>query len=264
MCRGHKPKAVSMNRKPRRFFKYVSIANDIKKFRAQEIFTQSKIYFTSPSKFNDPFDCKLNMLPDGSPEQYKEVALKLLNEREAGNSLVEQQKKAKFIDDPENRSSMVKTVCTILQEKIDHLGVYCLSTDPKNILMWSHYGDAHKGICLEFDSTQAFFSEALQVNYSSNYPENRFVAPKFEGLTERVVLTKAKYWNYEKEWRILQPSQGYFCFNPNAITGLILGARITDDNIRSIQGWIRNRGPGFMVRKAELHEREYAITFPRK
>jgi hypothetical protein len=31
------------------------------------------------------------------------------------------------------------------------VGIYCVSTNYDDVLMWSHYADSHKGICLEFD-----------------------------------------------------------------------------------------------------------------
>ena len=39
----------------------------------------------------------------------------------------------------------------LLKTKKDTLGILSLTTDNKNLLMWSHYTNNHKGYCLEFD-----------------------------------------------------------------------------------------------------------------
>ncbi len=37
------------------------------------------------------------------------------------------------------------------------IGVICFSSNYDNILMWSHYANNHKGICIEFDLNDSFF-----------------------------------------------------------------------------------------------------------
>lgn len=36
------------------------------------------------------------------------------------------------------------------------IGVYCLTTVPDSILMWSHYANNHKGVCLEYCGLNVF------------------------------------------------------------------------------------------------------------
>lgn len=46
-----------------------------------------------------------------------------------------------------------------LYDKLNNnCGIFSLSATPKNILMWSHYTDAHKGFVIEFDNTHPFFT----------------------------------------------------------------------------------------------------------
>ena len=47
--------------------------------------------------------------------------------------------------------------------------IYCLTPHPDSLLMWAHYGDKHKGVCLEFDST-LHFGRAYRVKYADNLP----------------------------------------------------------------------------------------------
>lgn len=67
--------------------------------------------------------------------------------------------------------------------------------------MWSHYADNHRGICLEFDTANPLFSEALGVVYCSEYP--RWLPHEMERIAFEMLLTKAEDWKYEREFRII-------------------------------------------------------------
>ena len=69
------------------------------------------------------------------------------------------------------KSAFAKTTES-LQSNVDASGVLCLSECHDDILMWSHYGDSHRGICLEFKATNtALFGEAQRVKYAETYTD---------------------------------------------------------------------------------------------
>jgi DUF2971 family protein len=79
----------------------------------------------------------------------------------------------------------------------------CFSRSWNNILMWSHYGDRHKGICLGFDITEA---TAMEVKYFQNL---HIVGPLVDAPREDqkptfALLYAGKYggWCYEEEVRV--------------------------------------------------------------
>ncbi|QKQ26313.1 DUF2971 domain-containing protein [Candidatus Reidiella endopervernicosa] len=86
-------------------------------------------------------------------------------------------------------------------------GIISFSKDWNNPLMWAHYGDKHKGMCLGFDIHDSHIKE---VTY---FPER--MAPevdmekKYGGLTEDIVVnlmcTKYIGWKYENEVRVIVP-----------------------------------------------------------
>jgi hypothetical protein len=69
--------------------------------------------------------------------------------------------------------------------------------------MWSHYGQNHRRISLEFVVRKGTeFGGAKKVEYCSHYPV--FLPHKIEG--ERAIealLVKAQCWDYEREYRII-------------------------------------------------------------
>lgn len=82
-------------------------------------------------------------------------------------------------------------------------GMLCFSRTSNNILMWSHYADNHKGICLGFDVPDEF---ARDVRYVSSIQEVESLFDSTEQDQEEVIgqLSYVKYigWAYEEEVRV--------------------------------------------------------------
>lgn len=125
----------------------------------------------------------------------------------------------------------------------EQIGILCLSEEKNDILMWSHYADSHRGICLEFDGYFEFFANTQEVKYPPLRPRiNPFRQSPLE-MMEAALLTKAEHWKYEKEWRQVQycKGPGVYRFPPAALTGVILGAQISKDNQEKVLNWVEVR-----------------------
>jgi len=91
---------------------------------------------------------------------------------------------------------------------VDTTSVLCFGRSWNNILMWSHYADRHKGICLGFDVLDemtrpvAYVSEVQIVG--NLMVERRSDFPTEQGLQMIDRLLGAKYsgWSYEEEIRV--------------------------------------------------------------
>lgn len=92
--------------------------------------------------------------------------------------------------------------------------VCCLCTSNKNRLMWSHYADSHKGICIEYDFSECLGADCqpMPVYYSNARPKFPWkVAVDHSPEIQReatihfmdALLTKDEAWSYENEWRLL-------------------------------------------------------------
>ena len=132
----------------------------------------------------------------------------------------------------------------------DWCGVLCFSRDWHNAMLWSHYGDKHRGICLGLDISAEVhepFYVANRQEFDTDLRVLLAAAPRRKGLTPsdpefqaceqavaRILLTKYDAWRYENEVRTFialkaEQRQGpfYFAeidkhFQPRTI---ILGAR---------------------------------------
>jgi len=114
-------------------------------------------------------------------------------------------------------------------------GIACFSATITDIMMWSHYADGHRGFCLEFDTSQLPFSKTLEVTYVDHPPLINPVDVLVQGPSEdesnellrAFVLTKARCWRYEQEWRLMHAEASkLFGYGDRPLTGIYLGAEM--------------------------------------
>jgi len=102
--------------------------------------------------------------------------------------------------------------------QIGKWGLICFSKTWKNPVMWSHYADKHKGMCLGFEVPSDL---VLQVNYTKKRLNLDFAKLKKEGKLNKnhmlnIFKTKFIDWQYEREARVIsylespEPETGYF------------------------------------------------------
>jgi hypothetical protein len=103
------------------------------------------------------------------------------------------------------------------------LGTYigCFSEIDDSILMWAHYADMNKGLCIEYDfnkTKQCVKNLLFPVSYSKNpvYTDDLFDGKTTIANPEDVgvlcsILNKSMDWMYEKEYRFVW----VFNINPN-------------------------------------------------
>ena len=60
---------------------------------------------------------------------------------------------------------------------------------------------------------------------------------------KHVLLTKAKCWAYEHEWRLIVPeaAERYREFSPRSLCGLIFGCRTNEADRERVRKWVNGR-----------------------
>jgi len=126
---------------------------------------------------------------------------------------------------------------TLVNKVISSYGVISFSVDNHSLLMWSHYGDSHKGICIEFErSVSNILGESdkcFPIQYSSfikeiEYSNNRNI------ITE-IFKSKSDVWSYEKEWRLILRDGKMLVDFPGEIKAVYFGLKTTDEDIKKIK-----------------------------
>lgn len=224
---------------PARLFKYVGFTS-----RVLQQLCLGEVYYADPGNFNDPLDCRPRVVPDLPISELKDVLAQLIARRvskEVSATMRRLRFKAETIatrqqslaqqtfgalvqnieygaDHPDVtnadayiRSSLSDAIEFELRKAYDQ-GVLCLSAKFDSPLMWSHYADQHRGICIEFDVETLADDSLRKVQYGNS---RELVASSIrewllhdsaaarDEIERACLLTKSVEWGYEVEYRLL-------------------------------------------------------------
>ena len=110
------------------------------------------------------------------------------------------------------------------------VGSFCEAHD--NELMWAHYADQFRGICIAYDFRR-LISELpddvyfARMHYAERFPVIGDLRREPEILARRVLSYKNYRWVYEREWRMLGPKGPIAYKTRKSIRRVYLGPRIT-------------------------------------
>lgn len=94
------------------------------------------------------------------------------------------------------------------------VGLMCMSKTWREPLLWAHYADKHRGICLGFDVPDGL--PWLPVEYVSERPKGNFDHTPTAEAAIQLVSTKFRAWEYEREYRLIIDIQARL---PDAVSG---------------------------------------------
>lgn len=112
----------------------------------------------------------------------------------------------------------------------NNLYLKAFSFDGENNLMWSHYADEHRGICIEYDFQYAP-KDVIEHLYPVQYSDKRFTFQNPTGINSHpfLLLRKSKDWAYEKEFRLIYKESDFPAkdhnIKLNCVTKIIFGLR---------------------------------------
>ncbi len=217
-------------------YKYRSLRKQTDKLHTERIFTHNEIYFAKYTEFNDPFDCNLHVSAEGNFVEHKQK-LREINPDFSDSKLDIQTRKDLH---PNNIRKQEKKIRADIQRINKNVGIFSMSAIRDNLLMWSHYADSHRGICIQFKVTndKLFGCDLSKVIYQEEYPNFKIYDKINLGYTRNYLTIKSCDWFYEKEWRILYRETGCQKFPPDELTGVIIGARTSKSNKIQICNWL--------------------------
>lgn len=252
-------------------FKFLSLADNQSPSWQERVeqLLDGKAYHPSPSQFNDPFDCIPRIQMPKTMEELK-AKQNLLVERFVKNvphhapEMIRQ-----TLADTLDRVSLetlTDQIFNTVRATANEMGVFSLAANISNVLMWSHYASNHGGIALRFDMSiqpRDGISPLFKVHYQDERPAIlNFFDEGFGDDSDELfnaLRIKAKFWEYEEEWRSIQPGMAgqLVDFDHRVITSVVLGANCTDEN----EIWLRNmmKRRGLAVLKAVPDRETFAI-----
>ena len=114
-----------------------------------------------------------------------------------------------------------------VDSEINRYRLCCFSATPEPLLMWSHYGNGHSGICLELDLT-SYEDKIIQVEYLAD------LAPLENASSVDRLRYKAQHWSYEREHRLILPRDPELKFIQASIKAVLIGSGIKTEYIRPL------------------------------
>ena len=252
----------------------------------ETIFTTGKVHLSTASALNDPFECSLQEIgKDWINSQITEMksaavlgfimtAKKSIKDKTSFFGLTGKEIKVILVDlsrkkDLESKYSYFRKTMhkfnghppsdcdnffSNIDNQLNNVGIFSMSTCPLIQLLWAHYTQDHKGICIGFDPTKegklSNSEHCLQVTYSNSIPKmssNGFKSQmdfSFSSLGklhvssfhvafsdktfQSAISTKPKCWEYEKEWRYVEPFGGEYEW-PGKLSEIVFGLKCPEE-----------------------------------
>lgn len=224
------------NQFPNPLFKYTTIPN------LQKMLEGSTLKFSRITEFNDKRECFAAIDCNCSRADWANYIAGL-------NPTMTIPRIASIVNDlmthPERGRQWITQA---IKETNQNLGILCLSTENNIDLMWAHYADTHRGVCLEFDISQDLdaFCFPKEVIYDNNIRRYNYIKSwnRSKGMDAvEVIFHKSSDWNYEKEYRVVRiDGAGIVPFNIHALRTIIFGTDTPADKIADIRALCTRRG----------------------
>ena len=259
---------------PKYVYKYVTWERKYHK----RILTENEIFFTSARNFNDPFDSSVPLRYDlGSYEQIFELCVEHVRRDNIYLTDDEVKRVARNVlrDNDPRSPEWIKYHLDVQREyAATHFGILSCSTIKDSILMWSHYSNFHKGICIRFNCEKfrefMVSKECLKdglviywnyIDYRKEYPlQNPFELDKDESYVKQLLI-KSEDWRYEKEIRfILFDYPNKVVIIPSGIIDqAILGCRISETDKMEIIGIAKSKNIELL--QAVIKQNAFGLDF---
>ena len=226
----------------------------------KEVILDNRIWFSNPAELNDPFEFRplIDLGKKGSEkEEFRKWIIDGLRKKDLNWSKARKEASKTMRKLNADPNILRKLFADLIRSK----SVYCLTEDPKNILMWAYYGDGHKGYCLKFDTLQSdyFKNHLFRINYSINYPKIKPWSRDFDETGKLSICTKSLEWEHECEWRLFGKHHGHNDLPPNVLVGIIIGYKMESDQKDMIENWCSNRESPVSVSYSSVDDKEYLI-----
>jgi Protein of unknown function (DUF2971) len=256
---------------PRFLCKYLGndLSSEVGVDRLKDIVLHSRIWLSSRLNFNDPFDTNARYSVLNDEPALRKHFDRMIQEREP--NLLWKKRKALVQKVSGSYGSLYQAMQQVSVaghfRMINDMGIFCTSRNPKQMLMWSHYGAQHAGICLLFEPTKDLevWPRSVAMKYSKDRPSIVYGHPSYSEQQEAALLTKFDEWRYEEEFRLLTHggANKYLKFAAASLFGIVLGAKISEPSTSAILKLCRERQqmghPDVQLFKARMHSSKFEL-----
>lgn len=299
----------SMPQPPKRLYKY-------RAFSALSIqsLVEDKVFLANPVTFNDPMDTRPVVTCDVGLDQLEALVGVLIQRRltsemeraaktirygglktlahieRLGNSRVQRTLadiayNATAPDYENHAKAREWLLVSALQKELMlqyEGGILSLAARVNCPLMWSHYGDQHKGLCIGYAPVEGWTTNLRKVAYGGDRLIPVSAIEKMANgdadakrlVDDAVLQRKARDWRYEREWRLVGP-QG-LQDSPFELKDVTFGFRCSREVKWAVVAALANRSKPvrfyeirekhgtFLLRRERLDADELGMDYPRR
>lgn len=234
-------------------YKYTGISDNL-----NDSLVNGRLFFNNPQNFNDPFDCNFLLETDCSAQEKTEYIVNSMYGQGFSQAQIDEAVN-KALNNPNSWDNLINDA---KERFLNRIGVCCFSKTNENPLLWAHYSDKHKGVCLVFDTSKSpdFFSRTYSIKYRSNYPRINFIRER--SRFDELVLTKSIDWIYEQEVRVMKDTGGQlYNFDKASLVGIIFGSKTGIGEITRIKALLVTNGYNTFTQKASLRQASFGLDF---
>jgi Protein of unknown function (DUF2971) len=297
------------NRKiPERLYKYRAFSN-----RTLDALVADQIFFADPGTFNDPLDTRPTLDTDIDADALAAILARLVEQRvsaemnAAARTIRYSGSKTISHIASHSRRRAEQVVAEIryhatnpeydiedparflfgqyVEEELLRRygkGIVSLAARANCPLMWSHYGDQHKGVCIGYSVPAKAAGNLHKISYGgSRLIAASAVAAMLDGdeearrkVDDAVLTKKAIDWRYEREWRLIGPRGPQD--SPLEMEEVVFGMRCSHTVkfaiVRALEGRqrpvkfyeIREQHGRFLLGRYVLDTDELSVSLPRR
>ena len=263
--------------------------------RTLDMVVGDRLHFADPSTFNDPLDTRPSVEADVDNGELERILGTLIERSTAAE--MRAGAKAMKLTEPRTRDWIQKHSRRQAERRIGEIEYgatdpdyeyetalrsqlrYCIELEllrgyEKGIvsfaerddcpLMWSHYGDQHRGICVGYSVPEKFTGDLQEVAYGGGrLVKASDVGAMLDGDDEArsrvdadVLLRKADSWSYEEEWRLIgrRGTEG----SPLELEEVIFGMKCEESVKFTVMKALKNRSR--QVKCYEMREERGTFT----
>ena len=214
------------------------------------------LYFANPERLNDPFDCQIDI-----KRSAQNAISKLTGKRK--DNLAKLAGLDRYFDQ--------------IQKDTANVGICSFSLELGNSLLWSHYANAHKGLCLTYSIPGNFidnesneitgvaaveYGDSTLTDWFVNYAteDGSFEFKKFAlALIKKVLTIKGKCWDYEKEVRIIKQVQSTITIPKEFLKQVCFGLNTSSADISLVHELLDNSACKVDYCRMERSESDFGV-----
>ena len=226
---------------------------------AIDMVVHGEIHFSTVQQLNDPFEFRWHDKFPTDDAEIDRFVRDLCSKTYGAFEPIEHRKVhyRSLLADVTSRAKMGGGVFPTSTDIV--LGVFSASEINNDLLMWSHYADHHKGVCIGVrpDVIGRLF---VRVNYAEHVPVMdvwEYVKPSSDKFI-KLSITKSLRWEYEKEWRTIYRKGPHH--TPGCVDRVVIGARADDKTRIAVREAVAASKQDIQILEAKLSAREYALV----